>query len=233
MRILSVVEVILVVVLLLAVEVLAMNWLGLGGSEQIVPLDLLQVKLVQVPLVLFVIAGLLTRRHQTMATLGWGRPKNGWGKAIGTGVAFTLPLMLVSFAVAHVGNLLFPREVPLPFNLDSPWALSSFLLVAIIAGGIAEEIQFRGFIFQRFEHFFQGFGGPPQRAAIRATLLTSALFAILHIYEGPAAVMAIFVVSLGLQALYLRAGRNLVSCMVCHSLFNGVQIGLMFAVESV
>jgi membrane protease YdiL (CAAX protease family) len=233
MRLFPLLEVVLVLILLLGAEVLAMSLLGITSSEQVVPLDLLQMKMVQVPLVLLVIHRLMQRQGKSLLHLGLIRPQGGWDKAVGTGMAFTVPLLLVSFIVIHIGNRLFPRDAPLPFDLNTPWALPSFLLVVVLAGGVAEEIQFRGFVFHRLEQFFHSFGGTRQRATVRAAFLVSALFAFLHIYEGPAAVLAIFVVSLGLQALYLISGRNLVACMVCHSLFNIIQLGLMFYANTI
>ena len=232
MRLLPLLEVVLVLILLLAAEVVAMSLLGITASGQVVPLDLLQIKLVQEPLVLLVIHRLMQRRGRSILALGLNRPQGGWGKSVGTGVAITVPLLLISFVVLHIGNLLFPRDAPLPFDLDTPWAMPSFLLAATFAG-VAEEIQFRGFIFHRLEQFFRSFGGTSQRATMRAVFLTSMVFAFLHIYEGPAAVLAIFVVALGLQGLYLKSGRNLVACMVCHGLYNVIQIVLMFSLGSI
>ncbi len=227
MRILPLLEVIFLIILMMAVEQLAWGALGLSLADGIAPLDLLQLKFVQVPILLLVIGGVLRFHREPFLALGLRRPPNGWLAGLGLGAAATLPLLVVSYAVAFLAHFLFPAETPEPFDLQSQWALPAFLLVGILAGGIGEEIQFRGFVFQRLERFFQPWG--ESRATLRAALTTSLVFASLHLYEGPVAVLAIFVVALGLQYLCLAAGRNLLACMVCHSLFNSVQIVAMFA----
>lgn len=222
-------EAVFVVLLMLMLQGLAWSWLGFSTSGDIEPLQLLQVKLIEVPLALLVLIGLLRARGQGLAGIGLRRPAMGWSRAIMLGVAFTLPLLIVSIALALIGSVIFPGEQPQPFQLDSPWALPAFLAVGILAGGVVEEIQFRGFVFQRMEMFFSfgRRGSVSQRASLRAALLTSLVFAALHLYEGPAAALAIFAVALGLQGVYLYTGRNLIACMVCHGLFNCIQICLL------
>ena len=93
-----------------------------------------------------------------------------------------------------------------------------------MAGGVVEELLYRGFVFQQLESIL------PARGASRlmqATVLTAMLFALPHGYEGSAAVGAILVIAIALQLLYLRSGRRLLAPMVCHAAFNALQIALL------
>ncbi len=58
-------------------------------------------------------------------------------------------------------------------------------------------------------------------------ILTSALFALLHVEQWPAP-LAIFFLSLGLGTVYQRSG-SLVASFVIHALFNGFSTLLLFA----
>jgi membrane protease YdiL (CAAX protease family) len=219
-------EAIFVILAILALDQFAAMLLGISFESQIKPTDLLALKLIQVPLALLVIRGFLRLHGQSLRSIGLRRPEQGWTKAITTGAAATVALLLISSAVAFLVSAIFGFESVEPFQLEGEWALPAFLLVGVLAGGIAEEVQFRGYLFLRLEEFFKPFG--VAKARHRSALFVSLVFASLHLYEGPISVAAIFVVSLGLQYLYLRSGRNLLPCMVCHSLFNGVQITLLF-----
>ncbi|MBC8406763.1 MAG: CPBP family intramembrane metalloprotease [Planctomycetes bacterium] len=219
-------EAIFVILAVLALDQFAAMLLGVSVASHIKPTDLLAIKLLQVPLALLVIRGFLRFHGQSLRSIGLRRPAQGWINAITTGAAATFVLLLLSSAVAFLARAIFKFESLEPFQLEGEWALPAFYMVGILAGGVAEEVQFRGYLYLRLEEFFKPFGAA--QAGYRSALFVSLVFASLHLYEGPATVAAIFAVSLGLQYLYLRSGRNLLPCMVCHSLFNCVQITLLF-----
>jgi membrane protease YdiL (CAAX protease family) len=61
---------------------------------------------------------------------------------------------------------------------------------------------------------------PLDRASMQAIVLTSSLFALVHLPQWPAP-LAIFLLSLGLGVVYYRTG-SLISAIVMHALFNSL-----------
>lgn len=192
---------------------------GISGSE------LLIVKLVELPMLLVFLGLVLRWQGRSYRQLGWRFPARETWPDARRGLLWIFPLLLLAFAVsAGLQELGF--ETTEPFALGGMLDILALLAVGVIAGGIIEEIVFRGFVFQQIEALL------PRRgltSAVQATALTSLVFAFLHAYEGPAAVGAILVVSMSLQVLYLRSGRRLLAPMVCHAGFNSVQIFLLAA----
>jgi membrane protease YdiL (CAAX protease family) len=207
---------------------LGMVLFGFDFSERIHGSELLLVKCVEVPLSLLVLAALLWTRGERFSDLGWRFPRSQMGSDLRLGVAAVLPLLLLAAGVSAVLKSL-DLDATLPFVLDTTGEVLALIAAGVLAGGISEEIVFRGFIFRRLE---RSFGPRSKRGTVLAALITSLAFALLHAYEGPAAVGAIFIVAAGLQVLYLVSGRRLLAPMVCHALFNTVQIGLLASAPS-
>lgn len=195
---------------------------GIGGTE------LLLVKCVEIPLSLLILAGVLRLRGQGFAQIGWRFPARERSADIKRGAAAVLPLLILAAGVSaalQAGGF----DSTMPFVIDGFGEIMAFMAAGILAGGIAEEILFRGFIFERLETLF-----PRGRKAstVQAAFLTSLAFALPHAYEGSAAVGAILVVAFCLQLLYLASGRRLLAPMLCHALFNTVQIGLLASLSA-
>jgi membrane protease YdiL (CAAX protease family) len=89
-----------------------------------------------------------------------------------------------------------------------------FAFVAMIAGGVREEVQ-RGFILHRFEHFL---GGP-----VTGIIVFSTIFGFGHIEQGLDAVIATALLGAVWGLLYL-ARRSIVAPMVSHAGFNLAQL---------
>jgi CAAX protease family protein len=105
-------------------------------------------------------------------------------------------------------------ESPLEAFLRSPVEAGIFLFVAVLAGGVREELQ-RAFILHRFE---QRLGG--MRVGLVVFTLT---FGLLHVYEGFDVAVAIGALGLVWGILYMRR-RSAVMGMVNHAGFNAVQV---------
>lgn len=195
---------------------------GISGTE------LLLVKLVELPLMLGFLALVLRWQGRSLAALGWRFPARENGPDLKRGLLWVIPLLILAIAVSSLLQML-GFEATKPFDLGGILDVAALLAVGIIAGGIIEELVFRGFVFQQIEALLPRKGGA---GAIQAAALTSLVFAFLHAYEGPAAVGAILVISMGLQVLYLRSGRRLLAPMVCHAGFNSVQIFVLAAAGS-
>lgn len=105
-------------------------------------------------------------------------------------------------------------ENPLASILDSPARALAFGLVAIIAGGIREEMQ-RAFILHRFEHHL---GGP-----WLGLLVFSTVFGLGHYVQGFDATIITGILGIVWGVLYLKR-RSAIAAMVSHSGFNSVEI---------
>jgi membrane protease YdiL (CAAX protease family) len=106
-----------------------------------------------------------------------------------------------------------PRN-PLEDMLQNRRDAIMFGVVAMIAGGVREEIQ-RGFILHRFDQFLGG--------GLVGIVIYSALFGLGHIEQGIDASIAIAVLGAVWGAVYL-ARRSIVAPMVSHALFNLAQL---------
>jgi membrane protease YdiL (CAAX protease family) len=94
-----------------------------------------------------------------------------------------------------------------------------FALVAMIGGGVREEIQ-RGFVLRRFEQYLGG-------GAV-GLLLFSAVFGLGHVEQGRDVALATAVLGAFWGAIYLRR-RTVAPAMIGHAGFNLAQI-IKFAV---
>jgi membrane protease YdiL (CAAX protease family) len=89
-----------------------------------------------------------------------------------------------------------------------------FAVVAMVAGGVREEVQ-RGFILHRFDHYLGG--------GWVGVVAYSALFGLGHIEQGYDAAVAIAILGAGWGAVYL-ARRSIIAPMVSHAGFNLAQL---------
>jgi membrane protease YdiL (CAAX protease family) len=89
-----------------------------------------------------------------------------------------------------------------------------FLLVAVVGGGIREEVQ-RAFILRRFE---QSLGG-----GWFGLVVSSAAFGLGHVIQGRDVAITTAVLGAAWGALYLKR-RSIVATVVSHSGFNAAEI---------
>ncbi len=82
-----------------------------------------------------------------------------------------------------------------------------FILMAFTAG-ICEEILFRGFLMTYLQAL--SYGSPK----FQSMVVSAAVFAVLHVYQGRVAAMKIFVFSLVFGALYILTNSILLSILV-------------------
>ncbi|MGE0043512.1 MAG: CPBP family intramembrane glutamic endopeptidase [Vicinamibacterales bacterium] len=135
------------------------------------------------------------------------------------GVAL-LPLVFAAvFAVLIAIQALAPGlrnvpENPLGALTGTPLGLAGFVVVAIVAGGLREELQ-RAFLLHRFE---QHLGGPWV-----GVLVTSAAFGLGHTLQGWDAAGATGTLGLLWALVYLRR-RSVVAGVVSHALFNCAEL---------
>lgn len=109
-------------------------------------------------------------------------------------------------------------ENPFEVMARSPAGALVVLVVAVVAGGVREEVQ-RGFLLHRFR---EDLGGPAN-----GLVITSAIFGLGHVVQGWDAVLVTGTLGAFWGALYLRRG-NILAAMVSHGLANGAQVGFAY-----
>jgi uncharacterized protein len=112
-----------------------------------------------------------------------------------------------------------PTVAENPFGLlaHSPAGAITVLVVALVAGGLREEVQ-RGFLLHRFSDL----GGP-----INGLLITSVVFGLGHVVQGWDAVIVTGSLGAFWGALYLFRG-SVVAAVISHALANGTQVLIAF-----
>lgn len=152
---------------------------------------------------------------------------NRWKSNLGLGLG-TVPLLFaVNFAVAWFFQTFLPRyyleENPLMENIRTVQELGLFIIAAIVAGGIREELQ-RAFILNRFEQYLGGAG--------LGLALWSVAFGIGHAIQGPQAIVTAGIFSVIFGLLYLRR-KSLLAPIAAHSVYNTLAlVGYWFASHS-
>lgn len=103
-----------------------------------------------------------------------------------------------------------------PFErmIRSPGEAALFAIVAIVAGGVREEIQ-RGFLLRRFEQYLGG--------STVGLIVVSVAFGAGHVVQGWDAAVATALLGLTWGLLYLQR-RSIVAPVVSHAGYNALQI---------
>jgi uncharacterized protein len=164
----------------------------------------------------------LWRNGEPLSRLGWT-----WDHPVRE-----LIIGMICFFPVFLGAALFAR-ILMHIGLSGPATPPSFLkqqgpaetllalfLVTVVA--LAEETIFRGYLLLRFL--------PLLRNTTVSVLLSSAIFAVGHGYEGPAGLVTIGFMGAAFALVYLWRG-SLVAPIVMHSLQDFVGIVLLPALE--
>lgn len=137
----------------------------------------------------------------------------------GLGIILTPVVLVGALAVVALLKLFVPvlHNVPVsPFEtfFSTPWRAMLFTVVAMVAGGVREELQ-RGFLLHRFE---QSLGGMNLGLAV-----FSVAFGAFHYTQGWDVAIATGLLGLFWGWLYMKR-RSVVASMVSHAGFNGTQV---------
>lgn len=173
--------------------------------------------LIDTVLLLSLIVALLVRRGESPVRVFFGgRPfaREAGAGVLSLPVVFAIVIFLSVVMIRFAPSLRTVPVNPLGAFLGTPAGLWIFLFVAIIGGGVREELQ-RAFLLHRF----RGDLGQPWLGLF----ITSLAFGMGHTLQGLDA--AVVTGSLGALwgALYLLRG-SAVAPMVSHSLFNSSQL---------
>ena len=141
------------------------------------------------------------------------------------GLMSVVPVLLIAGAVMLTARAVAPWLHNVPVNplaalMQSPRDIWLFAIVALIAGGVREEVQ-RAFLLTRFE---QHLGGARVGLAI-----TSVAFGLGHLMQGFDAALATGTLGLLWGLLYLWR-RSAVAPVVSHAGFNSLEIVRFLAV---
>jgi membrane protease YdiL (CAAX protease family) len=176
---------------------------------------------VQLVLDTFVVIGLMVailRAHGERPSLVWKGPRPAVREAL-IGLA-TAPLLFFGSAIfLNTLRLFFPSLHNVPNNplerlANNAQQSAIFAIVAILAGGIREELQ-RGFMLYRFEKYLGG-GGV-------GLVVTSVLFGMLHGIQGWDAMIVTGCLGAFWAWMYLTR-RSAIGPMSSHALFDTLQI---------
>jgi len=158
------------------------------------------------------------RNGETLHRLGW-TPRTFWlevGIGLGLFIPFTLSAGLLQQALTRLG-LTAPTEMPaflLPRGAGQ--IALALLLVAVVA--VAEETIFRGYLLLRFNKV--------TRSLVAGVILSTAVFALGHGYEGSAGLTTVAYLGLVFAVVYIWRG-SLVAPMVLHFLQDFLGIVLL------
>jgi len=160
------------------------------------------------------------RRGDGKEVLGLGRPEGGWQALL-----FAIPTFLLVMVLVGV----FQTYVVAPLTQGAGADVSRFdmlrgnlprLLLALVSvwvtAAFAEEVIDRGFLMGRLARLLGG----GRAAWWGALVISSAIFGMLHVYQGPAGVALTGFVGFLLGLVYLVAKRHLWIGILAHGLVD-------------
>lgn len=161
----------------------------------------------------FLILAIILKAHrESLAGLGLRRIRWKPNLLIGLGLA---PLLLpLNWIVAYVFRTFLPdyylEHNPLTGMIHTPWQLILFIVAALVAGGIKEEVQ-RAFILRRFDRYLGGAGA--------GLLLWSLAFGAGHYVQGAQGITLATLYGFFFGILYLVRG-SLIAPMAAHAAYD-------------
>ena len=180
------------------------------------------VPLSSTPFLLVVASVFLWWRGPGWRAIGLHRPSNarlalGFGIAVGVGYQF-LGLYLIEPLIAHVtsGELpdvsqfrsLIGNETLLAFWLAMSWTLAAFM----------EEMVYRGWLMNRLAELLRF----STNGWIAGALVSSALFGVVHFYQGASGMIATGLSGLVFACVYLATDHNLWASILAHGFMDTV-----------
>jgi membrane protease YdiL (CAAX protease family) len=190
--------------------------------ERDVRLETMQAKAVCVYLLLeagftFLFLSIVMKAHrETVGSLGlrWHR----WKSCVFLGLALVPFLFIANALVEAVFRQYLPQyyieQNPLTALIHTPQQLVLFIISALIAGGIKEELQ-RAFILNRFRRYLGG--------AALGLVLWSLAFGFGHYLQGAQGISVAVLYGFVFGIVYLRTG-SLVAPIVAHGAYDTVAL---------
>jgi membrane protease YdiL (CAAX protease family) len=161
---------------------------------------------------LSLIAMILKARGESLYTLGLFLDR--WKPNMVIGLIVVPFLFLINGAVTLLFRVYLPRYYternPLTESIHSPQQLLLFIVSALIAGGVKEEVQ-RAFILNRFRRYLGGAGV--------GLILWSLAFGAGHYVQGAQGITVAALYGFIFGVIYLASG-NLIAPMVAHGVYD-------------
>jgi membrane protease YdiL (CAAX protease family) len=165
----------------------------------------------------------------TPADLGLGRPDS---------CLYTLGLavvwLVVMIAYSPLADSLATRFVNTPPNLEafraiqqSKSALIAGIAVAWLLGGLLEELVARGIVLKTLEEILAARVPGPIAVAVAVGVAPIGA-GLMHLYQGPWAVLIVTQLSVLFGVLFVTSGYNLWAVVWCHGLYDTIAL-LRFA----
>jgi membrane protease YdiL (CAAX protease family) len=161
----------------------------------------------------------------TPADLGLGRPESWW-YTLGLAAAW----LVVMLAYSPVADWLATRVVNRLPNLAafraiqrSRVALIAGIVVAWVLGGFLEELVARGIVLNAVDEWLAA--RMPALIGTAIAISVSAIGAgLLHLYQGPRAVLIVTQLSVLFGLLFVVSGYNLWAVVCCHGLYDTIAL---------
>jgi membrane protease YdiL (CAAX protease family) len=159
----------------------------------------------------------------TLDALGLGFA-HSWLSTIG----FALGGLAVLLACSPLADRLASRWFAKPPTLgtfrgiqQSKARLIAGIVSAWVLGGILEELVARGIVLKSVESLLSVWINPPVAAGV-AILIAALGAGLMHLYQGPRAVVIITQLSFLFGVLFVVSGYNLWAVMICHGLYDTI-----------
>lgn len=206
--------------LLAVIEIFLALLIPVGGLVGIIPFS-------STPFLLLFGWLMLWLRRIGWRDLGLRRPAS-WPWTLLMGVAIGIAYQYLSLYVVEpliarlTGNL--PDVSQFAPLIGNKFFLFISIVISWTLAAFGEELAFRGYLMNRIADLV---GSSPMGWAISVTLV-SALFGLVHLYQGASGMIAITLTGLLLGGLYLATGRNLWLPIIVHGVNDTLGFLLIF-----
>ena len=206
--------------LLAVIEILLALLIPVGGLVGIIPFS-------STPFLLLFGWLMLWLRGIGWRDLGLRRPASWrWtlvlGVAIGIGYQSFSLYVIEPLIARGTGNL--PDVSQFAPLIGNKFFLFISIVISWTLAAFGEELAFRGYLMNRIADLV---GSSPMGWAISVTLV-SALFGIVHLYQGASGMITIALTGFVLGGLYLASGRNLWLPIIVHGVNDTLGFVLIF-----
>lgn len=160
------------------------------------------------------------RKFSFRQTLGWETGDIRWWHY--------LIILGVFFAIAAVVNIFVPEQENdlIKMLQSSKYAVYLIAIIAVATAPLIEEVIYRGVLYSAFQRTL----GVPA-----AFLLVTCMFALVHVpqyWPSFSTIGLLGLLSVVLTAIRVKT-RNLLPCIILHTIFNGIQSILLVVSENV
>lgn len=182
--------------------------------------------LVSTPVALLTVGWLFVARPNALAGLpsfpgrnAGGAAASGFGWGVLAWLGSTLLLAAVAWLLTAIGQPPDAGTAELAIARLPAWIVVPTI---VIAAPVAEEIFFRGIIFNAWLR---------EGGRRYAYIGSAALFAVIHL--SLVSLLPIFALGLALAWVYERSGHNLLAPIAMHATVNGISVGLSLLLQAI